>query len=84
MSEPGYESSGYERSMDTKRLDTGTVPSWRIPSDNNNYSPRGEANHPTNRTEKAIVKLANASGRNNSLGIKPKKAAQILLLDHHY
>ena len=26
MSEPGYESSGYERSMGTKRLDTVQVP----------------------------------------------------------
>ena len=42
-------------------------------------------NLPTSRTEKAIIKLANASGRNNyNLAIKPKKAAQILLLDHHY
>ena len=42
-------------------------------------------NLPTSRTEKAIIKLANASGRNNYyLAIKPKKAAQILLLDHHY
>ena len=39
---------------------------------------------PTSWTEKEIIKLAHASGRNIYLGINRKKAARISLFDDYY